>query len=78
MALWRRLEAVHLNGLSVALGVAATHLLIGAVFGEAAGLAAVGGAGERRSSGMGARCALYSGYSASRKVGPLVSNTQTA
>jgi uncharacterized membrane protein YccC len=43
-ALLRRLEAVHLNGLAVALGVAATHLCIGALFGETAGLAAVGGA----------------------------------
>lgn len=40
----KRLEAAHLNGLSVALGVAATHLVIGALFGETAGLAAVGGA----------------------------------
>ena len=32
----------------------------------------------RRSSGMGARCCLYSGYSASRKVGPLASKTQAA
>jgi len=42
--LLQRLEAAHLNGLSVALGVAATHLAIGALFGETAGLAAVGGA----------------------------------
>ncbi|WP_457323739.1 FUSC family protein [Roseateles sp. P5_E11] len=40
----KRLEAAHLNGLSVALGVAATHLAVGALFGETAGLAAVGGA----------------------------------
>lgn len=32
----------------------------------------------RRSSGMGERCALYSGYRSSRKVGPLASNTQAA
>ena len=32
----------------------------------------------RRSSGMGERVALYSVYSASRKVGPLASNTHTA
>lgn len=44
MNLFKRLEAAHLNGLSVALGVAATHLLVGALFGETAGLAAVGGA----------------------------------
>ena len=43
-AFLRRLEAVHLNGLAVALGVAATHLVVGALFGETAGLAAVGGA----------------------------------
>jgi uncharacterized membrane protein YccC len=43
-AFFRHLEAAHLNGLSVALGVAATHLVIGALFGETAGLAAVGGA----------------------------------
>jgi uncharacterized membrane protein YccC len=41
---FQRLEATHLNGLSVALGVAATHVAIGALFGETAGLAAVGGA----------------------------------
>jgi uncharacterized membrane protein YccC len=40
----RRLEAAHLNGLSVALGVTFTHALVGAGFGETAGLAAVGGA----------------------------------
>ncbi|MEO6280472.1 FUSC family protein [Roseateles sp.] len=40
----RRLEATHLNGLGVALGVATTHLVISALFGETAGLAAVGGA----------------------------------
>ena len=39
-----RLEAAHLNGLSVALGVAATHLLLDRLFGDTAGLAAVGGA----------------------------------
>ena len=44
MKLLKRLEAAHLNGLSVALGVAATHLVVGALFGETAGLAAVGGA----------------------------------
>jgi uncharacterized membrane protein YccC len=43
-AFFQRLEAAHLNGLSVALGVAATHLAVGALFGETAGLAAVGGA----------------------------------
>lgn len=43
-ALFRRLEAAHLNGLSVALGVAATHAVVAAAFGETAGLAAVGGA----------------------------------
>jgi uncharacterized membrane protein YccC len=41
---FKRLEAAHLNGLSVALGVAATHLVVGLLFGETAGLAAVGGA----------------------------------
>jgi uncharacterized membrane protein YccC len=41
---FKRLEAAHLNGLSVALGVSATHLVVGALFGETAGLAAVGGA----------------------------------
>jgi uncharacterized membrane protein YccC len=40
----RRWEAAHVNGLSVALGVAATHGAVGAVFGDTAGLAAVGGA----------------------------------
>ncbi|MFT7722784.1 MAG: FUSC family membrane protein [Roseateles sp.] len=40
----RRLDAARLNGISVALGVAATHLLVGALFGDTAGLAAVGGA----------------------------------
>lgn len=44
MKLFQRLEAAHLNGLSVALGVTATHLVVGALFGETAGLAAVGGA----------------------------------
>ena len=45
MKAWlRRLEAVHLNGLSVALGVTATHALVSVLFGETAGLAAVGGA----------------------------------
>ena len=44
MRFLKRLEAAHLNGLSVALGVAATHLVVGALFGETAGLAAVGGA----------------------------------
>lgn len=43
-AFFQRLEAAHLNGLSVALGVAATHLVLGGLFGETAGLAAVGGA----------------------------------
>lgn len=43
-AWFRRLEAVHLNGLSVALGVAATHAVVAAAFGETAGLAASGGA----------------------------------
>ena len=33
---------------------------------------------RRRSSGIGARWALYSGYQASRKVGPLASKTQAA
>jgi hypothetical protein len=32
----------------------------------------------RSGSGMGARWALYSGYQASRKVGPLASKTHTA
>ncbi|HEV6966197.1 FUSC family protein [Roseateles sp.] len=41
---FKRLEAAHLNGLSVALGVSVTHALVGALFGETAGLAAVGGA----------------------------------
>ena len=40
----QRLEAAHLNGLSVALGVTVTHALMGALFGETAGLAAVSGA----------------------------------
>lgn len=44
MRAWRLLEAAHLNGLSVALGVTATHLAVGGLFGETAGLAAVGGA----------------------------------
>ncbi|MFG6467788.1 FUSC family protein [Roseateles sp. BYS87W] len=44
MKLLKRWEAAHLNGLSVALGVAATHAVVGALFGETAGLAAVGGA----------------------------------
>ena len=44
MKFFKRLEAAHLNGLSVALGVSATHLVVGALFGETAGLAAVGGA----------------------------------
>ncbi|KQY90590.1 FUSC family protein [Pelomonas sp. Root1444] len=44
MKLLQRLEAAHLNGLSVALGVAATHIVVGGLFGETAGLAAVGGA----------------------------------
>lgn len=44
MKVLKRLEASHLNGLSVALGVAATHVVVGALFGETAGLAAVGGA----------------------------------
>lgn len=44
MRVFKRLEAAHLNGLSVALGVSATHLIVGALFGETAGLAAVGGA----------------------------------
>ena len=44
LKLLKRLEAAHLNGLSVALGVSATHLVVGALFGETAGLAAVGGA----------------------------------
>ena len=39
-----RLEAMHLNGLAVALGVAATHVVVSALFGDTAGLAAVGGA----------------------------------
>ncbi|MFG6412581.1 FUSC family protein [Roseateles sp. DC23W] len=43
-AFFRRLEATHLNGLGVALGVAGTHVLVGSLFGETAGLAAVGGA----------------------------------
>jgi uncharacterized membrane protein YccC len=43
-AFFNRLEAAHLNGLSVALGVAATHVGVGLAFGETAGLAAVGGA----------------------------------
>lgn len=41
---WLKLDAARLNGLSVALGVAATHALVAALFGETAGLAAVGGA----------------------------------
>ncbi|MCE4554137.1 FUSC family protein [Roseateles cellulosilyticus] len=41
---FQRLEAAHLNGLSVALGVAGTHAAIGMLFGETAGLAAVSGA----------------------------------
>ncbi|HEY8880722.1 MAG TPA: FUSC family protein [Roseateles sp.] len=44
MKFLKRLEAAHLNGLSVALGVSVTHLVVGALFGETAGLAAVGGA----------------------------------
>ncbi len=43
-AFLRRLQAPQINGLSVALGVAATHLAIGGLFGETAGLAAVSGA----------------------------------
>ena len=43
-ALFQRLDAGQLNGLSVALGVVATHALVGALFGDTAGLAAVGGA----------------------------------
>lgn len=42
--LFQRLDASHLNGLSVALGVAATHAVVGGLFGDNAGLAAVGGA----------------------------------
>ncbi|MGQ3054496.1 MAG: hypothetical protein ACT6S0_22160, partial [Roseateles sp.] len=44
MRSFKRLEAAHLNGISVALGVAATHLVVGSLFGQSAGLAAVGGA----------------------------------
>lgn len=44
MRVLNRLEAAHLNGLSVALGVAATHGVVTLLFGETAGLAAVGGA----------------------------------
>ena len=44
MKLLKRLDAGDLNGLSVALGVAATHAVVSALFGETAGLAAVGGA----------------------------------
>jgi len=44
MRFFKRLEAAHLNGLSVALGVAVTHVVVAALFGETAGLAAVGGA----------------------------------
>lgn len=40
----RRLDAAHLNGLSVALGVVVTHAVVGSLFGDTAGLAAVGGA----------------------------------
>jgi uncharacterized membrane protein YccC len=43
-AFFRRLDAAHLNGLGVALGVAATHAVVAGLFGETAGLAAVGGA----------------------------------
>jgi len=38
----------------------------------------IGAIWARRSSGIGARLALYSGYHASRKVGPGASNTQAA
>lgn len=41
---WRRLTAAHLNGISVALGVALTQALFSAVFGLPVGLAAAGGA----------------------------------
>jgi uncharacterized membrane protein YccC len=41
---WRRLEAAHLNGIAVSLGVALTQLLVGGVFGHAAGVAAISGA----------------------------------
>lgn len=44
MILPKRLTAAHLNGISVALGVALTHTLVAAAFGAPAGLAAVGGA----------------------------------
>lgn len=44
MRMFNRLDAAHLNGLSVALGVAATHAVVAALFGDTAGLAAVGGA----------------------------------
>lgn len=44
MKAFKKLSAAHLNGLSVALGVATTHLVMGGLFGEVAGLAAVGGA----------------------------------
>ena len=44
MKFFHRLEAAHLNGLSVALGVTVTHAVVGTLFGETAGLAAVGGA----------------------------------
>lgn len=43
-AFFQRLEAAHLNGLGVALGVAAVHLGVDGLFGDTAGLAAVGGA----------------------------------
>ena len=36
-AFFKRLEATHLNGLGVALGVAATHVVVGMAFGETAG-----------------------------------------
>ncbi|HEY4083946.1 MAG TPA: FUSC family membrane protein [Burkholderiaceae bacterium] len=41
---WRRLEAAHLNGIAVALGVSLVQLLVGGVFGNAAGVAAISGA----------------------------------
>ncbi|HEY1090874.1 MAG TPA: hypothetical protein VGE47_07280, partial [Burkholderiaceae bacterium] len=41
---WRRLSALHLNGITVALGVALVKMLVALAFGGPAGLAAVGGA----------------------------------
>ncbi len=41
---WRRLEAAHLNGIAVSLGVALTQAGVGALFGHVAGVAAISGA----------------------------------